>query len=334
MQSSLLVFAVLLLGASCSKVDNMEKRTKKMERSTDELKQTTSVMYQQIRSKDSEENREKKFELVLADETGFASRITAAGVYFKSMEFQLWNNNGRFDDFETLKSLYLDAANEFTRRMSDLYVEIDVKDMSPIKNRKSDQAFYALAAALGVNHSFQEALKKDRKEETASMYNLIKESLLRDHKHKSLLRYQQVFVTGINKEIMIELIKARVDILSAIALNNLTNKRGMSTSQKAEGILFRVTGGKLGGIHLPELYENANDSTKEDVVNTLKEAVKAKAFLEEIGVKKTLEKNVLSALKNIQLNDSDDKTIQKQEENDHYKESIRSSIQHLTGKKA
>ena len=102
---------------------------------------------------------------------------------------------------------------------------------------------------------------------------------------------------------MSELMRARVDITGALALKNLTDKDEMALGQKAKGLIFKITGGKLGSIDLPETYDKSNETTKEFTETYLDAAVKAKMFLREIGVEKSLEKTLKSAYKNIDFNE-------------------------------
>jgi hypothetical protein len=217
------------------------------------------------------------------------------------MEFQLWNNNETYDNNEVLKDYYLDAANELTRRMTDLYEKIDTKKMSPTKDNKMEMSFYALSATMHMNHTFQDELAKSKKIEVVSMYDLIKKALIKERDHRVFLPHEEVLMSGINKEIMTNLIKARVDIYSALALKNLTDKRDMTLGQKAKGLIFKITGGRLGSIDLPEVFDKSNDATKIYIEKYLDGALKAKIFLKDIGIQKKLEKTLFSAFKEINL---------------------------------
>ena len=249
MKYSSLVLATLLLSVSCSKVKELDDRTKNMDENTtkmssttndmsrkmDETNQNTGNMYQQLRLKEAEETRERKFAILMDDKADMGSRITAAGVFYKSLEYQLYSDNGTFDNKEHLQSLYLDAANEFTRRLLDLYNKIDVKKMDPSKkgSRHADEmSFYALAATLHENNFYQEAITKSKNSAPVSMYDMIKKSLKKDFNGKVLEKHEEILVNGINREIMIELIKARVDMIAALGLNNLTTQNGSALDAK------------------------------------------------------------------------------------------------------
>lgn len=335
MKTSSVVLTCLLLTSACSKVKELDKRTENMEKSTervsavtDDLKETTTIMYQQIRSKEAEDTRDEKFEILMRKDADMGTRITSAGVYFKSMEFQLWNDNDSFDNIDARDVLYIDAANEFTRRMCDLYEKINLRKMSPTKSNEMEMSFYALAASVHMNHSFQDDVARNKNFQATSMYDLIKKALLKDIKGKPLKEHEEILVNGINREIMIELIKARVDILSALAVKNLTDKRDMTLGQKAKALLFKVTGGALGSIDLPEVYDLSNDTTKNYTEKYLDGALKSKQFLQEIGVEKKLEKTLKSALKNIDFNEKKMSEDEKQKI-DNRKEAIKGLITNL-----
>jgi hypothetical protein len=331
-KSSILLMSLALL-VSCSKVDkmedkttSMEKTTKSMSTTTDRLESTTATMYQQIRSKESEATRDTKFHEVLDEHVEMGAKLTAAGVYFKSFEFQLWTSNPKFDSEAVRDLLFLDAVNEFSRRMVDLYDHVNLKKMSPIdsvKSRNENMAFYAIATTLHMNHNFQEVLLN--KKET-SFYDLMKGALLKDAKGEELKDYEEVLVAGINKEIMIELIKARVDMMAALGLKNLTDKRQMSLGQKARALIFQTTGGKLGSIDLPETFDKDNNATKSAVETYLSGAMKARNFLTSIGVEKKLNKTINSALLNIDFNETD---AQAEEKTDSKKEEIKTILKSL-----
>lgn len=349
MKNSSVVLACLLLTGACSKVKELDKRTQNMESSTkavstttvqmnettkqlaemtNDLKNTTETMYRQIRSKEAEATREEKFKVLMGSEEEMGSRITAAGVFFKSLEFQLFTSNGTFDNQEVKELLYVDAANEFTRKMCDLYSKIKVKKMSPTTENKMEMSFYAVAAAMHMNHTYHDLVSKERGEEAVSFYDLIKTALIKDQNGERLLEHEEILLNGINKEIMIELVKARVDILSALGLKNLTDKRDMTLGQKMKALVFKITGGKLGSIDLPEVYDKSNDATKLYTEKYLDGAVKAKDFLEKkINTPKQLEKTIRSAFKNIDFNESG--MSEEEKKGDSRKETIKGLITKL-----
>jgi hypothetical protein len=157
---------------------------------------------------------------------------------------------------------------------------------------------------------------------TVSMYDIIKNALRKDKQELdaraegirnpevSYTTYEQILVTGVRKEMLIELIKARVDMLSAIALKFMTDKRDMELSAFLKGLTFKVTFGHAGSIQLPLTINDANSATKKTVFEALEGALKAKRFLNnEIKVEKKLNKTLRSAYENIKLQADGDRQL-------------------------
>lgn len=320
MKKSLVLLAILSLSVSCSKIKDAEKNMNNMNVKTTQMKDNTTVMYQQVRSKEAEDTRNKKFEILNSDEEKIGAKIAAAAVYFKSFEFQLWTGAKDFDTTHARDVLLLDAANEFTKRICDVYGELNLKKMSPTNDGKKyskDQAFYALAITMHMNHHYQEELIDSKASLKAiSFYDVVKSALKKDANGSAMSEHEEVLVSGMNKEIMIELIKARVDMLSALGLKNLTDKRNMTLKQKLKAVLFKVSGGKYGSIELPEIFAKSNEPTKKQTIKYLESATKARKFLADIGVEKELEKTLKSAFSKISLDDSENQPADEGGESD------------------
>lgn len=343
MKKSSIVLACLLVTGACSKVKELDKRTESMEKSTEkvsavteEMKATTDVMYQQLRSGNSLITRNQEFDKLMSDEEHvlIRTRIAAACGYFKAFEYQLWSDNETFDDERAREIMYVDAVNEFTRRTGDLYTLIDTKKMSPTNQsskHKNEQAFYAIAISLHLNHHFQdEVVRQASKLQTNSIYDMMKKALTKEKNKRLMDEHEDILLNGTNREVMIELIKARVDIMTTLALGNLTDKRDMTLGQKAKAGLWKITGGWLGKVELPEKYNEMNNSTKMWTEKYLDAALEARDFLRTIGEKKPLEKTLRAAMKEI---DFDEKKLTQEEREikkiDGKKETIRNMINQL-----
>lgn len=284
----------------------MPKTTEQMKATTNEMNGTMGGMYANMetllelsRSKEAEATRAEKFDAVLSKKKDIGDKITSAAVYFKSYEYQLATLKETSRLSHKMDSFRLDAVNEFTRRMSDLYKKIKPEKMSPTKDRNLDNAFYAFAAALHMNHHFQENMAEDHNFSTISFLDIVKEALRKERDGEYLKEYEDVLLTGINREMVIELLKARVDILAGIAFSYMTDKREMGIKAKGKGLLFKLSGGKLGSIKVPMTLDDANDSTRRMTIKTLDAAIKTKRFLSDIGVEKELEKYLRSGYSNL-----------------------------------
>lgn len=319
MKTPVILLAVLAFSVACSKVEKAEKTMTDMKKQTETMSSTTDSMsskmeaqYMQLRSGDTAKLRSEQYKTLKGTEEMFGGRFVAASILFKSFEFQLWTGEGKDSDY--YKGLLFEtAAREFTQHMDDLYKLIDRKKMSPTKDgpkNRHEQSFYAIAATMHMNHDYQEAKEESKKgvKNTTSFYDLVKKSLRKESLKSNPAEYENILVANINREIMVELIKARVDMLSALALKNLTDKRDMTFGQKLKGALFKITGGALGSIDLPEVFAKSNNATKEQTITYLDAAQKARAFLVEIGEDKQLEKTLKSAFKKIDLGDDEEAT--------------------------
>lgn len=299
MQKLLVLLVIISFSVSCSK-------SKKSGNSNTLQEKTTQIKEQLVISKEADDIRNTKFDVLTSDKEKLGAKIAAAAVYFQSFEFQLWTG-----DDKTREVLFLDAANEFTKRISDIYEELNLKKMSPTnegKKFRNDQAFYAIALTMHMNHHYQEELVDLKANAKAiSFFDIMKSALKKDYNAQAMSQHEEVLVSGINKEIMIELIKARVDIYSALALKNLTDKRNVTFRQKFKAIIFKLTGGKYGSIELPEVFAKSNAPTKKQTILYLDAATKAKNFLDNIGVEKDLEESLRSAYSKISLGDSEEK---------------------------
>lgn len=324
MKKSSLVLACLLLTGACSKVKELDKRTENLEKSTEKMSSTTEnmgttmdVQYQQLRSGDTAALRLNTFTHMMDPKVGIGNKIADACIYFKAMEYQLWSDS-EFDDEYMREKLHEDAVSEFTKRLSDIYAHIDIKKMSPTvegKRHNDELAFYAFAVSLHMNHHFQDILTmKKSKLQEESMYDIIKKALAKNANRKLLLQHEEELVNGPNKDMMIDLLKARVDILSALALKNLTRKGDMNITQKAKGAIFKITGGRLGSIDLPEVYSTDDETTNNKTELYLDAAVSTKNFLRSIGVGKQPEKTLKSAFKNIDFNEKKSKDAEESAE--------------------
>lgn len=297
LSASFVLIAALSLSVACSK-----KAADSNQKQINELSERTTIIYEQVRSKEAEETRNKKFEILNSKDEKLGTKIAAAAIYFKSLDFQLSNSKSR-------EKLFLDAADEFTKRITDIYEQINLKRMSPTNENKKhseEQSFYALSITMHLNNHYQKELVDAKASLTAiSFYDLVVQALKKDYNLDTLTEYEEVLVTHMNREIMVELIKARVDMFSALALKNLTDKRDMTLSQKLKKELFKRSGGKWGAIELPEVFSKSNGPTKKQTIKYLEAATSAREDLNALGIKKELEETVKSAFSKIKLGDKD-----------------------------
>lgn len=318
----LVAFSFCLL--ACSKVkklddmaaatDNMESTTKQMARNTGH----TDIMYRQMRAKEAAATRLQEYSNLLSKEVLTESKCSSAGIYFMSQEFQLATEEEVLRKEDIMASLKKAAANDFIRKLGDLHSKIDLDDLDPtkkLKGRNDEAVFNALAATIHFNNEHQEFLAKLHRIPTVSLYDLVKNALRKDKMEMDARsagrgvdhgvhyeEYEQILMTGKRKQMLIELLKARVDMLAAIALHHMSDKSQMSLDQMLDSMTFLVSQGHFGKINIPMTIAEANTATKNTVIETLDGALKAKRFLEnELGIEKNLVKTLKSAYKQINL---------------------------------
>ena len=322
MKASSMVLACLMLTVSCSK--ELDKRTKSLEEKTTQMSESTTKMEEKVdilvdsnRSKNAANLRLTTFTHLLDEKTDFDNKVADAEIFFKSFEYQELTFDEISTDRQLKDRLYEDAVNEFTNRISGIHKKINFKKLNPTSDRlnNEEQAFYALAVTL---HS---------KLQAKSMNDFIESAFIKSATYDYLETHENILLEGKNKTIIIDLLKARVDILSAMALDNITNRDKMGIIQKGKQFIFKLTRGYLGNIDLPETYELTNSSTKDLTVKYLNMALKTKKVLKDAGQEQKLDKNLASAFEHLNFN-----TSSKDEEKilvDTKKETIKSLIREL-----
>jgi hypothetical protein len=276
MKSLVIILAVLTIGVSCSKVERPKSTSKEMNSAT-----------QEIVKKEADDQRESKLLILKSEKESLGSKIAAAKDYFLAFDFQRSVQSKN-------EKLLLIAVRDFKVVAQDFHSKIKVKRMSPLKdgeNQSDEHAFYALAASLDTKST----------EAGVSFYDLIRWALRREEYKEQLRSYEAELVTGKSKQVMIDLMKARMDIMATLALRELTDEDNQTLGQKIKSVVFDVTGGVLGSIDLPETFTDANDVTKDAAIKFLEKASKALRVLKDIGVEKKLQRTLRSAFSKIDL---------------------------------
>jgi hypothetical protein len=209
---------------------------------------------------------------------------------------------------------------EFFRKLTDVYSGLQkkkcpivcrkrIKSMTPIslpKKQINERTFYAFATTMHINNTHQESLF--RKEifshaHLTSAYDIIKMALLKELNSEHLNLAEEVVVRGENKEISIELLKARVNFLTALAIKDMTDKKNMSFGNKIQALIFNITGGALGNIILDSEFQKSNNITQLDINNKLSAALKTKALIRSLGVSFDIDHSLYSILDNLKVDE-------------------------------
>jgi hypothetical protein len=314
MKTSPLLLSLLMVSA-CKvekQIDTFEKRTSNLEKTTNGLSYTTEdikkiadAIYPQIRTGDGIRVRNEAWSILTNERKGLGEKMVAGGVYFQALEYQFWTAHNS-DNENVLHLMYRDAADEFQGRIYDLYLKVDLKEMSPLKTGKrnnEETAFYALAMTMDRSHHFQQELQKKYPDLSFMTFmDIVKKCLTKDKSGLPVELHEEILLSGINKEIILELYKARIDVLSALALRDLVDQRNMTIGHFSKAAIFLVTQGRLGSLEIPETYDGVNVHTKNNVIKYLDRALEAKSFLESIGINHKMEKMLRSAYNSIDFN--------------------------------
>lgn len=309
------LFVLLTLVAACSKTeqqmeafksntDELRETTEDMQYTASDIKEIATSIFPQIRSGDTVRIRNEEWDILTNEDKGLGEKMVAAGIFFQALEYQFWTaNNG--DSKIVLQQMMRDAADEFQGRMFDLYTKVKTKKMSPLKMGKRQNealAFYALAFTMDRSHYFQgELALKYPKLKLITFQDMIKNALRKEKESKPVEKHEAILLSGVNKEIITELYRARVDILAGLGLRDLVDERNMTISNYSKAAVFMVTRGRWGSMDVTDTVETSNVHTKRNVIQYLKESLKAKQFLQSVGVQHKMEKHLKSAFDAIEF---------------------------------
>lgn len=305
MKWSFLCLAVLVSLTSCSKKEN-KKST--LDAKTEQITKEMTVIQKQLEIV-QEKSRDDKYEILMDSRMGLNSKITAAKDIMEIMGDLLTKHP------MNAEMISEDLVEEFTLRLRDIHSQIKFKSMNPLRdNGHFGNSFYAVATALD-----------------GSMYDLIQKALKKDKAGRVLNPAESIIVLHENKEMIINLIEARVDILGVFALQNLTDKKKMNFWQRTKSFAFTISFGLIGAIDYPETYAAANEATKNKIEDHLAKAVESKKFLSDLSINKKLTRKMNSAFKEITFGEKKKKTNETAEEKavDARKELIKTLINQL-----
>lgn len=327
-KSFALVILTSLMATSCF-VDDLKKQTKSMHDLSECMKNINSIsMYKAMRSGNSSETRNREWEELNGGEDvmpkGMGDKLKHAAIYFKAYEHQLFSAESCAESEADRDDLYLNATQEISKVMSDLYTSIyeefdqegnfkgNVLSLTKVKNgqmkgnKNNLMSFYALATAMHSEHHFQASIRRRKGEKAISKtaYDIIKTALTKDYKNLSTEKFEDEILAGNNKEMLIALTKARLNFISVLAIKYMTDKDKMSLGQKIKTLVDRILN-KIGidviEMEVPSVIEEANTSTAIKSEDYLVAAIKVKKFLNSIGQDSILDEEVKEIFSQINI---------------------------------
>jgi len=314
----LFILPFALAFASCSKIDKIDKisdKTDDVATLTQEIKMASELKDRQERTKASEETIDAKLGELSDKESDMGQKLAAAIKIFESFEYQKWTGNA-YDTIEYRNELITKAMTELYLRLGDLYSTLNkkrcalcrkrIKTMAPLNlgnNRNPEKMFYAVATALdAINPVQQDVLGKSTNPsaQKLSFYDIISSALSRDG-NASLTTYEQVAVTGNNKEISLLLLNARVNFLTTLAIKDLVEKNNMNIQDKVNSIIFKVFFKKYGKIRLESKFSESNSITQKSINNKLNAALATRRVLINLDENSELDRTIRSILENLKI---------------------------------
>lgn len=351
------------MGGLDSKMAGMDKKMggmnlglKSMQDVLVKMTNTMAAMFLEVRTKEAEDTREKKITIIKDPSRGIGEKIAAAVIYFKSLEFQLWTGNKPYDDNIMREKLFFDATSEFYKRASDFYIQghftrnLDSsvnaleKSFELISKRprileatnspqnveflmsNTDLGLHALAVAMHYNLHLQEEFyrRSSTKFEIISFYDIVTRAIQKDHSGAALTAAESVVVDGINLEITKALLQARLNMILALAISDVTGAQKIEIQMnealesfgvghleqiKKElklndyGALFSSVWNKeiKGEIRLPSTFETANEATKKSALKKFDGAIEVIEILESIGETPQIFPKFKSILQNLTI---------------------------------
>lgn len=305
MNMKIMSFALTLLivASGCAKKDNgggsssAEKRTQQI---TQEVKEKELEVIQ-------EKSRDAEYGILMDARMGLTTKVEASQDLMSTMNEMIDRKDGNISENKEI------LTDEFSLRMGDIYSQINFRKLNPLKVKGHyESSFYAMAASLD-----------------GSFYEIMKSALRKDAAGRDTNTSESNLVIQDTKQMTLDLIQARVDILSVFALQNLTDKKKMSFWQKTKSFAFNISGGLLGSIEYPETYAEASKATKNEIEDHLSKAVEAKNFLRSLGIEKKLNKKMRSAYKEIDFGEKKASLDNKDAEIDQRKMVIKEKIYSL-----
>lgn len=282
----LVLFCSLFLAYSCGIKDDLDD----MGSRTENMLNTTNIMYHQMRSKEGQETRERNLKALKKAET-FEEKLTYAAAYLNGFEFQLWSNGLSPRDTNRYRNELLRmAAAEFFRAMQTMYQNIgkeDGRELSPATSKNDALSLFAISVLLHEVHAVQSELAADGSFRERNMLNMIKDALENEQKMLvgkpvNIPEWQEEILFAPFRETAITLLHMRKSMLMGMSLNTISDIGDRRFIGRARYLLRAWNSN----------FMQQNISTQRKVVEFLEEAYETKKFLEEIGEPASLHRQI------------------------------------------
>lgn len=301
---------------SCSKVETLEKRTENMEDDMKSMKGTTEQLDKKMENMDenmelikedgrqavSSTSRKDEFAILRDEDIPMGAKISAAKRLFYAFENQLWT--GRKSDTEEVRNiLFKDAVDELYEHLADFYRGYNAQETVVFINdaNANYQAFFAIAATMHFNNSKQEMrLKGEQEFEIISMYDIIKTALKKYRENQALNDYEKVIIRGKNLKMTIDLLNARMNFITLLAVQDLVTEPEMFDEKWRDAARFKMNENWGDGLNLIDVpFEEQNMASKEEIIYRLDGALKTKNLILENTFPMHIDKGLTSLIENM-----------------------------------
>tara|TARA_Y100000780_G_scaffold155505_1_gene140251 strand:+ start:284300 stop:285385 length:1086 start_codon:yes stop_codon:yes gene_type:complete len=285
----------------------MKEITADMNNKMDETNENTGNLGAASRHGFSEDKRDKKRKVLFNPSyyQDMGNTLVDAKVFLLSFEYQIWDGIADTQGLMERERLIVDAIHELHQSLSGTYEALKTKkkylgmisgdsrmdNMTPLEVAGSDfqeeRTFYAIATTLHVIDLLQERAIEQNKArnldmQEVSLYDVISSALLKEKQGLYLSDADKAVLVKDMKEMSIDLLKARMNFLAALAIKNMIDEEDMTVGEKAQGLLFKLTDGSMGALRLDGKFNQVNSVTRGDILNKLEGAVKTKRLLQEV----------------------------------------------------
>jgi len=323
---ALIICLSMLASTGCSKIKELDERTKSMDnattnmagttsgmaKTTDEMKDITKGMSEstddmaiKLRVKEAQETRVRTRDKLL-EASSFNEKLTQAAIYFKAFEYQFWGAAGADTQARRLE-LMREALEEFFRTIYE-FLPAKKKDwakLSPLDRDNRTQSLYALAVAMHKKQVYQEIRAKEKGFEVFDMLKMVESGLskleavesgmLSTHELEEYERQAQIY-----QEESKLLLRLRFEMLPVMTLANISDIKDKSKLN----ILFSMLRSKTFFLfgkkkQWNNKYFKLSTAKREEMNLWLEEALKARRFLATINVNVQLEKTLKKIYSNM-----------------------------------
>lgn len=293
---------------------DLAQLTEGMSYTTEELNEMTAALLPLARTGGTAAIRNRRVEAM--NNPIFAlnieHKILHAGVYWQGFEFQAWTNTVT-DDQYTKMNFYADAIEEFALTLDSNIsaAKIDVKELdkiNPATDQNEELNIFAFAVSSHKVLMYQDYLARRIPTFTkVSFLDIIQAALAKEKSYNDsltdgseLFRYEHLALR--NAEKLKYLLHARYNMLATIALARINNIDRVGFTVKARYFLKKWTA----------RLSRKTRAEQEEVIEYMTMANETKNFIEAIGEKSVLNKNIKKIIKNMRVDVTESKDCQTQ----------------------